>query len=299
VKLESVDLNLLVSLRALIEERSVTRAAKRVGLSQPTVSGALARLRDMVGDELLVRTPQGMVLTARAEQLREPLGEILRKIEGTLSRAPAFDPATAELTFRVGTTDYLEQLVMPALSRSLLAAAPRVTIIARSVGPRRAGIGLEDAEIDLAIGHIQDQTAGLYRHVLFQERLVCIVRRDHPKVGASLDAATFASLPHLLVSPRSREKGPVDRLLEAEGLQRHVAYVSPHFLVAPMIVSQSDLVATLTERLAKSLAASFPIRILDLPFDVPPRDVVQVWHERTHRDPAHAWFRRMLSAAIA
>lgn len=294
MKLADFDLNLLLSLKALLDERSVTRAAKRIGISQPAMSGSLAKLRELLDDPLLVRTPTGMVLTARAADLRAPLDEILTLIERTVVSQKPFDPKTAEITFRITTTDYFEYLLMPAVVRALRERAPAATLVVTAVGQDRVPVELEAGSIDLAIGVFRETAAGLYQQLLFDERLVAVVRRDHPRVTGALDAALLADLPHLLVSPRGRGKGPVDRLLSAEGRRRHVAYAGPHFLAAPAVVAATDLVLSVGERLARRFAEAYPLRVVELPFAKTPAHVISLWHERTHRDAGQAWLRALV-----
>jgi DNA-binding transcriptional LysR family regulator len=298
-KLADVDLNLLVALDALLGERSVTRAAKRLGVGQPAMSGALGRLRTMLGDPLLVRTSQGMQLTARAAELREPLADALGRIEQTLSPPGAFDAARAERTFVICTTDYFELVLLPPLSERLRAEAPRLRIEIRDVGEKRIGHELAAGSVDLAIGPLRETAAGIYRQVLYDERLVCVVRADHPKVGAKLTVEEYAALGHVMVSPRGGTRGFVDRMLAERGLERRVLLTTPHFLVAPAVAARTDLVATVAERLARQLERQLGLRVLELPLEVAPARHVALWHDRMHRDPGHRWLRRVLGEIAA
>jgi DNA-binding transcriptional LysR family regulator len=296
--LADVDLNLLVTLDALLAQRSVTKAARQLGLGQPATSAALARLRAMLEDPLLVRTAQGMTLTARAEELREPLREILARIDQALSPPERFEPGQASRTFVLHTTDYFELVLLPPLCEQLGVEAPGVRVEVRAVGDKRLAQELASG-CDLAIVPRRDEEpAGIYRQVLFEEGLSCLVRRDHPTVGRSLTIDEYAALGHVMVSPRGGARGHVDRVLAERGLERRILLTTPHFLVAPAVVARTDLVATVAERLARAVADSWNLRIVPLPFEMPAVPQVALWHERNHRDPGHRWLRSLLSRLV-
>lgn len=296
--LAEVDLNLLVTLDALLAQRSVTKAARQLGLGQPATSAALARLRVMLEDPLLVRTAQGMTLTARAEELREPLREILARIDQALSPPERFEPAHASRTFVLHTTDYFELVLLPPLCEQLGVEAPGVRVDVRAIGDKRLAQELASA-CDLAIVPRRDEEpAGIYRQVLFVEDLVCLVRRDHPTVGRTLTIDEYAALGHVMVSPRGGARGHVDRVLAEHGLERRILLTTPHFLVAPAVVARTDLVTTVAERLARAVADSWNLRIVPLPFEMPAVPQVALWHERNHRDPGHRWLRSLLSRLV-
>jgi DNA-binding transcriptional LysR family regulator len=299
VRLADIDLNLLVALDALLREASVTRAAKRLGIGQPAMSGALARLRGLLDDPLLVRTSAGMTLTARALALCEPVADLLRRIDDVLGPTAAFDAATVERTFAICTSDHLELLLLPALCARLSADAPGVRIEVRALDHKRLAEELGAGAVDLAIGPFRDAAAGLFRHVLFDETLVCLVRGDHPGVGATLTLAEYVALDHVLVSPRGGTRGHVDRVLEERGLARRVVMSTPHFLVVPAVVARTELVATVPEQLGRTLAAQLGLRIVALPIELEPATHVALWHERSHRDPGHQWLRTVLGELVA
>jgi DNA-binding transcriptional LysR family regulator len=296
-RLADVDLNLLVALDALLRARSVTKAAKQLGVGQPAMSGALARLRALFDDPLLVRSSRGMELTKRAEELREPLGDVLGRIEQALSPAEQFAPAAATNTFRLCCTDYLELVLLPALCARIRAEARGVCLELQAVGDHQVAEELAAGRIDLALSVPRDTPAGIYRQVLFHDRLVCLVRNEHPRIGKELSAEAWAAEGHVLVSPRGRGKGPIDRDLAERGLERRIVVRTAHFLVAPAVAARTDLVATVTERLARVVAPQLGLRILEMPVPRESIPLVALWHERVHRDPAHRWLRRLLGEA--
>jgi DNA-binding transcriptional LysR family regulator len=266
VHLRQMDLNLLVALDALVEEGSVTRAARRVGLTQSAMSRALGRLRAHLGDPLLIRAGARMVLTPRAEGLGPALRGALQELEAIVTRGPTFDPASTRRTFRVATADYGMAVVVPALLGRLAVLAPR----------RRSSPGLVWTR-------------------LFTERNVCLVRRNHTSVGRTLSLEAYCALPHVVVSPEGRGS-VVDEALERRGLERRVALRVPSFLVAPLVVADSDMIATTASRVARRFAEALSLRILEPPIPLPEFALALGWHERVREDPAHAWFRRLVAA---
>lgn len=298
VHLGSLDLNLIVALDALLQERNVTRAAARLGITQSATSHALARLRAVTGDALLVRTSKGMVPTVRAEALGPPVRRALEEMTRALAPPTSFDPRTARLRFTLGTSDYGELVLLPKLVELLTREAPGIDLRVRSIG-REIAAPLGSAAIDLAVAPIvaPEEASGLLRRRLFDEGFVCVVRRGHPLAGKKLTVARFAAASHALISPGEQEGGFVDDALARMGLARRVAVMVPHFLIAPHLVATSDLVLTLARRVADALAK--PLRLAVL---LPPKELslasftmTAMWHERTQNDPAQRWIREKLA----
>ena len=292
------DLNLLLVLEALLAERSVTRAAERLNLSQPAVSHALKRLRLMFHDQLLVRGKGGMMPTALAAQLAVPLQRGLVELERVLRREVGFDPKTSQRGFTLATVDYPQLFGLPQFVRRLTREAPGIDL---QVVPLGTGLAeaLESGALDLVLagGEVERVLAldrGLMRSKIISEPFVCVVRRNHPGVKDRLDLKTFAALPHLLVSTSGKGKGMVDQALEARGLSRRIAVRLPHFVGAPFVVAQSDLIATLPKTLAEQGARLLGLRLFEPPLKLPRGDAYLWWHARLQDDPAHAWFRRAL-----
>lgn len=297
-RLSQLDANLLVVLDALLREVSVTRAARRVGLSQSAMSHALARLRDHLGDPLLVRAGRVMVLTPRAEALAPRVHRVVGEMETIFAADAPFSPAELDRAFRVNTTDHVQFLLVPALDTRLGREAPGVDLYIGSI-TRGTFDELRAGSIDAAIGVFADVPPDVAQEALFEDRFVCVVRADHPVVKRKLTLEQYASLPHLLVAPRGEPRGLIDDLLATHGLGRRVARAVPHFLVAPFLAASSDYVLTLSERLATQMAETLPLRLLEPPLDIAPYTLTLVWHQRNDGDAAHAWLRRCIAEVAA
>jgi len=288
-------LKALEVLEALVAERNVTRAAKRVGLSQPAVSNTLARLRASLGDPLLVRTTQGMIPTSRAESLVGPIRSVMDTLRGVLAPAPAFLPSTSKARFTLAATDYAAWMCLPRLCARLADEAPQVRVEVVNLAEKVPLKGLERGEIDLALGFFPDAPESLYQRELFQEDFVAVVPKSSPHGKAKLNLKRFTQLRHLIVSPWGGTTGTLDAALSAEGVTRTVYISLNHFLVAPAIVAASDYVVTLPRRLAHSFAEFYPLKVMELPLKLPSLSFRQLWHERTHHEPSHEWLRSSLA----
>jgi DNA-binding transcriptional LysR family regulator len=292
--IRTVDLNLLVALDALLAERNVTRAAARLKLSQSAMSAALARLRTLFGDPLLLRTSGGMLPTSKGQELVAPVRLVLAEIDRLVQQPGTFDPSGAERTFTIAASDYVEFAILPRLVDFLEARAPRARLAVRPMDFGAVGRSLEAGEVDLGILGAGFAPPSLRSRPLFVERFVCVARKGHARVGERLTLDQYCALDHVLVSPSGGAfSAPADDALAAIGRTRHVRLSVPHFLLVPEILRRSDLIAVLPERLARGYGDRF--RIFDLPFELAPFSVVAVWHERTHRDPALAWLRQSLA----
>jgi DNA-binding transcriptional LysR family regulator len=293
--LPAVDLNLLVVLQALLAERNVTRAAARLALSQSATSHALARLRDLYGDPLLVRSGRRLDLTPRAVALLPMLERGLGDLERTLTGEPAFDPGTARRSFTVAMADYSQAVSLGTLLARLRSEAPGIAlqVVAFPMGLEM----LESGGADLAVLVRDPPPPGFSRARLFSDGFISMIRREHPRVPArrrQLPLATFLALDHLVVSPAGSPGSLIDTELERRGLRRRIAAHVSSFLVAPLVVSQSDLVSTGPERLLRRMAPYFPVRLLAPPIRLPRFDLDLVWHARRDHDPAHSWLRRLI-----
>jgi DNA-binding transcriptional LysR family regulator len=304
MSLSGVDLNLLVVLDALFEEQSVTRAAKRVGLSQPALSNALARLRVRLGDPLFVRTSTGMVPTPRAAELVPEVRAALRRIEQALADSAPFQPATTKRVFRVLTTDYVEMALFPKVLARMRKEAPDADLEIRpgtsgGMPPREP---LERGEIDVAIGvflddhgHERVPERGIVGAPLFRETFVGLVRTGHPLLRGALTPERYASYPHVLIAPRGGRSGYVDRALAAHGLERRVQVLTPSYMTAPWLLIGTDLVLTLARRTAEALVDVLPLASFEPPIAIEGFVVAARWHERQAKDAGHRWFRKLLT----
>lgn len=297
--LRSLDLNLLVALDALLTERNVTRAAARLHLSQSAMSAALSRLREAFADPLLLRTARGMLPTMRGAQLAGPVKQVLAEIERLVSADADFDPRTARETFRIAASDYVEFAILPQLVDHLEAHAPACRLAVRAMDFTTVGQQLEAGEVDFAVLAVQNAPMEMRSRPLYNERFVCVLRKDHPAAAGlgtrdRLPLDVFCALDHVLVSPRGAAfTAQTDEGLAALGRRRNVRLSVPHFLLVPEILSRSDMIAVLPERLARGYQSR--LAVMELPIDMASFTIAAVWHERSHRGPAQAWLREALA----
>ncbi|NOK16224.1 LysR family transcriptional regulator [Corallococcus carmarthensis] len=300
VDLSGINLNLMVALEALLQEAHVTRAAARVGLTQSAMSHALAQLRELLGDALLIRGRGGMVLTPRAEQLVAPLRRGLAELRRALRHEPPFEPATASRRFTVATRDYFGSVLLPGALELLGREAPGVDLSVLHVESSTYPALLETGEADLVVVTPPVESGpGLRQQKLFTEDFVCVVRKDHPTVRRTLDLDTYLKLSHVLISPRGDGVGAVDVALEKRGLPpRRIAVRVPYFLIAPLVVSRSDHILTAPRRLIATFSEAYALQVFTPPLPVRPFDIFQVWHDRFDADPAHQWLRGLVARAV-
>ncbi|HET6969905.1 MAG TPA: LysR family transcriptional regulator [Phenylobacterium sp.] len=295
--IRSVDLNLLRTLDALLDERSVTRAAARLRLTQPAVSGALARLREAFGDGLFVRTQRGLLPTPRALALADPLKRVLFDAEA-LVRAPAFEPGTATLRLSIVASDYAQRVIVTPFFASLQRSAPGLSVAIRPLEPSRVAALFEQGQADLAILPTTLAPPHLHGRRLLDDRYVLAMRGGHPAAAqrpTSID--TFLELQHALVSPDGGGfQGPVDEALAALGLTRRVVASAPSFLGLLDLLRATDLVAAAPERLVRDVP---DLTACELPVATPGFTMIAAWHARTHLDPAHRWAREQLFRLVA
>lgn len=296
---QGLDLNLLVALETLVEERNVTKAAARLGLTQSAMSHKLRRLREELGDPLLVQGRQGMVATPTAERLLAPVRKGLREIRAALRTVEPFDAATSRRCFTVITTDYAEFAILPKVLAYSSAHAPFVSATMREIWPGMFD-ALEDGSADLIVGPQVPPTTGLVQRRIAEDGFMCAVRKDHPKVGDTLDLALFLELHHVLIAPGPRgPMGIVDEALAEMGLERHVAMRVPHFLGGPYIAAQSDLVLTAPRALLVHAAQILPLKLFDVPVELPPGRIFMIWHDRVSDDPGNIWLRELTARCTA
>jgi DNA-binding transcriptional LysR family regulator len=292
--INKIDLNLLTVLDALLDERSVTRAAARLGYTQPTISGMLARLRDLFGDPLFVRAQRGLLATPRAQALAAPLKQLLADSNRLVAR-DAFDPANAEATFVVSSNDYMQQALLLPFVRVLRSEARQVRLAI--VPPIIEGLGdaLARGRIDLAITIPEFAMSDLPSRLLYRERYVVAVGPRHPLAArAAITAERLCNYDHVLVSPTGGSfEGPADQALARLQLRRKVRYSVPSFLFLPEILQAGDLVALIPSRLVHKNDKR--LVVLRPPIDVPGFDVIAVWHPRVDKDMGHRWLRRRLA----
>ncbi|QCA06653.1 LysR family transcriptional regulator [Pantoea vagans] len=288
--IRNLDLNLLKALDALLDEGSVTRAAQRLSLTQPAVSGMLIRLRDYFGDPLFVRTSHGMVPTLRANELSMPVKQILTDI-AILLKKKEFDPITAELTYTIAATDYALKAVVVPLMAELKQRAPYIKIAVRPVDNERMYQQLSRGEVDLALVTPQTTPEDLHGRALYEENYVCVARSHHPLAASSeMTLKKFCKQEHILVSLEGNFTGVTDEALAKLSLTRRVGMSVNSFQVIPDILRVTDMIAVVPHRM---VLTSNDLIILPLPLKVPGFTKSMAWHERTHRDPSHQWVRAL------
>jgi DNA-binding transcriptional LysR family regulator len=286
------DLNLLIVFDAVMQDRSVTRAGNRIGLSQPAMSHALNRLRYMLKDELFVRTPDGMVPTPRAEMLAQPLRNALSEMQHALEPA-AFNPAASDRSFALSVNNYAAVVLAPPLVAAISAAAPGVRVDLRPSGTLDIVEQLDRGELDLALGSLDNPGERFATALLLEDLFVMVMRRGHPASRRKLTAAAVAALPHLEISSSGEDTRFVDHWLKERGVERRIALRAPYLSAAPTLV-QSDFVATLSRRIAQEFVRNHPLEVRQPPYDPPRVRTVMLWHRRFEGHPAHQWLRGVI-----
>jgi len=289
--MERVDLRLLVMLQALIEERSISRAAERMCLTQPAMSRAFDRLQELFGDELLVRAKQGYQPTHRALHLYAELEQLLPRLTGLL-RANEFNPATASDIFRIAATDYAASVLFPDLLARIAKLAPNVAV---EIFPWDDNVfrRLEINALDLVLW-VNSAPSEFRTELLFCDDFMCLVRQGHPIGTRPLTLERYLSYSHAMVTLGHQRQGVVDRALEEKGLSRRVQLKTPYFVSAVWMIENSDMVLTLPSRLARQMVKISRTRLLKPPIELAEFRYIQVWHPRLDSDPAHQWLRRLL-----
>jgi DNA-binding transcriptional LysR family regulator len=292
--MEELDLKLLRVFDEIYRTRSVSRAAESIGVTQPSLSIALAKLRKHFQDPLFVRTSAGMQPTPCAAELIGPVRDGLDLLDRALRHRATFDPASAERAFRLCLTDISQAVLLPSLLNRLTQVAPaiRLEVVPISSGTARM---LESGDADLAIGFMPQLEAGFYQQKLFRQRFVCAVRQDHPRIGDRLTLKRFAAEDHVVVTADATGHSIVDEALEAKGVVRRVALRLPEFLGLAPVVAGTDLVATIPDRLGEVLRHAARVKLLPVPIALPTYLVKQHWHERYHHDAANRWLRGLVA----
>ncbi len=288
MNLKNFDLNLLRVLDMLLREQNVSRAADRLSLTQPTVSNALARLRILFADPLLLRVGRQMQPTPRALALEGPIRSALLQIEQTLSAGDTFDPRLSQQQIRIALTDFVEQLCMPPLLSRLVERAPNFRIDIAHLAPSLPAEALDRGELDLVLGRFEEIPARFNRLSWHSETLRVAVRKGHPQVSGVMELDSFLTLRHLWVSG-GQTRGMVDQWLGKQGLARQIVYTTPNYLQAAHLAASTDLSVVLPTLLAKQFAALLPLQLFELPFDVGSFHLELVYLAQRRREPALAW----------
>lgn len=288
-----LDPKLLRLFDVLYGSRSVTRSAELLGLSQPTVSIWLQRLRRQLGDALFVRTPAGMTPTPRAKALIGPAREVLEGLRRLIAVQPAFDPSTARRRFRICMTDASHVTLLPALLARMRIEAPQVRLEAARMDEGVAQ-ALASGEADLALGFAPWLTSGIYQQTLYAQDWVCLANAAHPRIGKTLSLARYRSEAHVTVTPGTGQ-GLLEAALAAHHVERRVLLELPGFLGLGAAISSTDLIVTLPRHIGETLAHMSGLTVLACPLRVEGFDVKQHWHARYHDDPGHRWLRALVA----
>ena len=296
-----IDLNLLVAFDALMSERNVTRAAARVGVSQPAMSAALSRLRKLFRDPLFLRSAAGLLPTPRARDLAEPITQALRQIESTLVKKPGFVPAKASLTFNLGLSDYPAFVLLPALLQAIGKQAPGVSISVHAFNDRDHAVDLLDAGvIDAAIGVPPTHSDGrILTRPILRDEFVTIVASDHPAARHGMNMKTYLALSHVLVSPEGERHGVVDQALARQGKKRNLALTLPQMFAAPAVVARTHMTATVMRRVALNSPAGRRLVLFPPPVALPEVVFDLIWHRRSDSHPAQVWVRGFIAEHAA
>lgn len=301
----TLDLNLLRVLDAVLRERSTVRAGQRIGLSQPAVSAALGRLRHALGDELLVRRGSGLEPTDYGRAIAVPLRETLDRMEEVLVGPKRFDPMEAEDSFRISGSDFFADMLMPQLAETLGRRAPGMRVQLVDLVPDSYVDTLERYEVDLALIPMMDMPDWVECRPVFRSSFSAIARKGHPRLaraglepGGTMPLDLFCDLPHVLFSPEGKLKAMGDRALALVGRERQVVMTMPVFFGVYKAVSRSDLIALVPTQLAEYVADDYGLDIYEPPMLVPPALIVMIWHKRSTANPAHRWLRGVIAEIL-
>jgi DNA-binding transcriptional LysR family regulator len=294
-----IDLNLLVVLEAIYTEGGLTRAAERLSVTQPAISYALGRLRDLLGDPLFVREGHTMVPTPFTRNMIEPLRRALRSVESTLNDMKRFDPAVAERRFTLGCRDSLESRVLPRLMNRISRQAPRVELATVHFSRRDVKADLASGRLDVVTDVVLPMSRHIHRQRLNDDRLAVVARRGHPEIQGALTLDEYLGQKHILVSSRPTGPGAEDFELGRHGLQRRVVLRCRHYFAALRVVAETDLVVTMPQRMAQVVNQHMDNQILPFPIEVPSHDTYLLWHANLDNDPANRWLREQIIWAFS
>lgn len=291
MNLRSLDLNLLLVFDAVYGERSISRAAERLHLSQPAVSNALARLRVRLEDPLFERSARGMAPTPKARNLADPIRQALNMLERGLRDDDAFDFARSDREFVIAVQDYGEAVILPGFIQWLSGVAPRIRIRIRPESGDPLKAALRDGTVDLAVDYFPLPDAACTSKCVLTETLMSLSRRDHPVLHDRLSLEQYLALHHVVLSGPSNARPMIDLALSKRGLQRHIAITVPHFSSMPLMVQATDMICTLPRRMAQLFADNFRLRLHTVPLRIPQFPVYLIWNQAVDGDAGHRWFR--------
>ncbi len=294
IRLQDIDLNLLVVFQLMYRERKTGLVAEQLGLTQPAVSNALARLRLALNDELFERTARGMRPTPFADNIAESVGYALSTLQDGLNYQERFDPLSSDRSFCINMTDLGEIYMLPRLMAYLAEHAPNISVSTIRDRGQSLKEELESGSVDLAIGLLPQLEAGFYQRRLFEQDYVCLMREGHPYAEEHFTLESFSESEHIIIEAQDTGHGRVEKLLAKSGLLRVSKLKLPHFISAPYIVAKTDLIATVTEKLALQTSENLGLIVKPHPVDIPPAQINMFWHRRYHQDTGNIWFRNLI-----
>lgn len=300
INLAAIDLNLLVAFEALMEQRSVTKAAEKLQIGQPAMSASLNRLRVVFEDDLFVRLGRQMHPTVKAQAISPSILAALQQIRQTIASSQSFNATDSDRTFNIGSSDYSSFAIVPPLLQFCQQNAPFINL--NTIGFEKDGVGdlLEHGMIDVALGVFPNPPRQTQLEPIFQERFVGIVRQGHPAlINGTIALEAFSQLSHALTTLRRDRTGAIDRALQAQNLQRRIALITPHMLVLPFAIASSDLVAAVPQRIALNMAKSCNLAIFELPIETPSWTVSMLWSVLSDRDEEHQWLRNTIKTVAS
>lgn len=298
VNIRDIDLNLLVLLDALLRERSVTKAARAMNMTQPAMSNALKRLRKLLGDPVLVRTASGMQPTARAEQLHRPVRNALAQMEAAIAPNRAFEPATAERLFTILITDYAASVLMPQVVGVLEREAPNIALNILSASADAID-QIERGEADFLVNQFGQLPANFHQQRLWTDRLACLIRKDHPALiagGGELSIEAFLAQHHIVITQTGVGLSRLDNALADRGLMRSISVLTRHYQLPRELVANSDMIAALPARIARYQARHLGLEVMQPPIELPEFQIGIAWGALDHHDVAHRWLRERIIA---
>lgn len=288
------DLNLLRVFLALMQERSVTRAAERLGITQPALSNSLNRLRDILHDPLFIRERYGMQPTAKAEELAPVIMQAISQLDGLVFGQQAFDPRHSDMLVTIAPNSYVEYVLIPAVVARLQALAPGIKLRITPYGNNLAETGVISGTTALVMGRFVDPPDNLVVQHLMDDSLACVVRTDHPDIGDTITKAQYETMKHVNVMPPGKMRAGLFQALDRHGLKREVAVSVTHFLSVPEVIATTDYCTTLPSQICRRLLGDKRLKILATPVDLGTFPIDMAWHVRYRHDPAHRWLRTMI-----
>jgi DNA-binding transcriptional LysR family regulator len=293
--LRTLDLNLLLIFDAVYAERSISKAARKLNLSQPTVSNSIRRLRERLADPLFTPASNGVIPTARATSLAEPIRQALDLLQtGIRGHRDEFDHLHSRRTFVIAVEDYGEAVVLPGFFDWLSKVAPDIRLHIRREPGGELTNELREGSVDLSIDYFAPRTPGFHSECVVTDTLVTLSRSDHPQLDDKLTLEAYLALKHVVLTPRAGTIAMIELALAKRGLRRSIAVEVPHFLSMPLLIQASDTLCTLPRRMADLYANRFRLKMHKLPLRIPEFPIFLIWHSSSDADPAHAWFRRHL-----